>query len=630
MDDFYALIGTAVAIIDLKGRILMAAGWQEICTKFHRVHPESRKNCIESDVYLSKNVEPGQYALYKCKNNMWDISTPIMVKDKHVGNLFLGQFFFEDEKPDYQLFEKQAHRYGFDKKQYLEALDKVPRWSREKVDQVMGFYSKFAQMISELGFSNINLSKMIAGYKAAKEQAEHNQEKFQSLFEDSIDGIYMTTIGGKYVDANSALVNMLGYQSKKELLAIDIKRDLYVSAADRPGPDDRNRTFGTRFKKKDGTTIDVEISSKVIYEQGRPKYYQGIVRDVTQRKKTEEKLQYLSFHDSLTGLYNRAYFDEELTRFDTRRQLPLSLIIGDVNGLKLVNDTHGHQNGDKLLRDVAALLKNYFREEDVIARWGGDEFCILLPKTSKTEAKKITDRIKKACREIQGSHTIPISIAFGVATKQQHGHKTADLLKEAEDHMYRNKLKEKGRFSFRAASADESPQQEENLDIGARVLRLRENAAALGKALNLSQSSLDALCLLVNLKDIGKLLILENLLHERLKLTRKEWEILKKHPEIGYDIAKSLPPMAQFAKAIRHHHEWWDGSGYPQGLKGREIHLFARIIAIVETYDWMRDGGPYKNNLGKKEALKELKRLSGSQLDPQLVAKFAENTEEIM
>ena len=148
MDDFFKLTHIGIAIIDIKGKILVATGWQDICTQFHRVHPQTCKNCIESDRQLSEGLKPGAFKIYKCKNNMWDIATPIMVGEKHVGNLFLGQFLFDDEAPDHDLFRAQARQYGFNEDDYLAALDRVPRWSRETVDTVMAFYSKFAQMIS--------------------------------------------------------------------------------------------------------------------------------------------------------------------------------------------------------------------------------------------------------------------------------------------------------------------------------------------------------------------------------------------------------------------------------------------------------------------------------------------------
>lgn len=159
MDDFCRLTGIGVAIADLKGEVLVATGWQDICTRFHRVHPETRSNCIESDTVLSRGVSPGEFKMYRCKNNMWDIATPIMLDDVHAGNLFLGQFFFEDEVPDYETFRAMARRYGFDEKEYMAALDRVPRWSHETVENVMSFYAKFANMISTLSHGNTRLAQ---------------------------------------------------------------------------------------------------------------------------------------------------------------------------------------------------------------------------------------------------------------------------------------------------------------------------------------------------------------------------------------------------------------------------------------------------------------------------------------
>ncbi len=162
MDDFFSLTGAgAMAILDLHGEVLVSKGWQDICTKFHRVNKETCKNCLESDTYLSLNIKRGEFASYKCKNNMWDIATPIFVCDKHVGNLFLGQFFYDDEEIDDEMFIKQADKHGFDKDEYLTALKQVPRWSREKVKTAMDFYTKFAQIISDLLSSNVSLKKSL-------------------------------------------------------------------------------------------------------------------------------------------------------------------------------------------------------------------------------------------------------------------------------------------------------------------------------------------------------------------------------------------------------------------------------------------------------------------------------------
>jgi signal transduction histidine kinase len=161
MNDFHSIMHIASAIIDIRGNVLVATGWQDICTKFHRVNPETCTNCVESDNLLSAGVAPGTFKLYRCKNNMWDIVTPITVDGNHVGNLFLGQFLFEDESVDYELFRSQAVRFGFDENSYLAALDRVPRWNRETIDKVMTFYAKFARMLSTLSHSNITLARTV-------------------------------------------------------------------------------------------------------------------------------------------------------------------------------------------------------------------------------------------------------------------------------------------------------------------------------------------------------------------------------------------------------------------------------------------------------------------------------------
>jgi len=161
MDDFLSLTHIGVAIIDIHGNVLVATGWQDICTKFHRVNPETCANCIESDTFLSDGIEPGTVKLYRCKNNMWDIVTPITVREKHLGNIFFGQFFFEDDLVDYDLFRSQARKHGFDEVEYLTALERVPRYSREQVDTVMAFYAKFARMLSTLSHRNITLARAV-------------------------------------------------------------------------------------------------------------------------------------------------------------------------------------------------------------------------------------------------------------------------------------------------------------------------------------------------------------------------------------------------------------------------------------------------------------------------------------
>lgn len=461
----------------------------------------------------------------------------------------------------------------------------------------------------------------ISDIEKSEEKIKESEERYRSLFENSLDGIYITTLQGKYIDANPALVKMLGYDSKKELLSINVKEKLYVLERDRPGPDERGRPFEVRFNRKDSSIIWAEVASRTIYVKGKPAYYEGIVRDVTERKKLEKQLKYLSFHDKLTGLYNRAFFEEELKRMDTKRQLPLCFIMGDINSLKLINDAFGHRRGDKLLVKMARLLKKCCRKEDIIARWGGDEFVILLPKTTQQQVENIIERISKECKK---THTqkIPLSISIGFSIKEKPEQKIEGIIGSAEDNMYRRKLLERKSISSSIIASLGRALWEKSQETEQHAERMKDLSVKLGKAIGLPQNKLDELILLSALHDIGKIGISEEILKKEGKLTKKEWEIVKRHSEIGYNITKPSLQLSHMAEAILSHHEWWDGSGYPQGLKGNDIPIVSRVISTVDAYDVMRSGRIYKRAMSKKEAIEEFKRCSGTQFEPLIVKEF--------
>ena len=454
-----------------------------------------------------------------------------------------------------------------------------------------------------------------------EELFKKSEEYYKSFFENSLYGIYKSTLDGNFIDANPALIKILGYDNKEELLSINIPNQLYVLKKDRPTQKERNKLFETQFKKKDGTIIWVEVSSRVIYNQEKPTYYEGIVRNITGRKKAEEKIVYLSFHDNLTGLYNRAYFEEETKRLSTKRQLPLSFIISDINSLKLVNNAFGHLQGDRLIVKVAELLKTFFRQEDVVARWGGDEFTILLPQTKKEVAEEIGNRIKNAC-SLTGKQEIPLSISLGIATKEEINRDFQDVIKEAEDNMYRSKLIERKSIYSSITASLERTLYEKSLETRDHAERLKKFSQEIGKTIHLADNKIDELSLLSTLHDIGKIAISEEILTNGRKLTEKEWVIIKKHPVIGHNICESNPQLVHIADGVLGHHEWWNGDGYPQGLRGDNIPITSRIISIVDAYDVMISGRTYKKAVTKKEAIEELKRCSGIQFDPKLVDIF--------
>jgi len=347
----------------------------------------------------------------------------------------------------------------------------------------------------------------------------------------------------------------------------------------------------------------------------------AVYDDVTNRKKAEENLKYLSFHDKLTGLYNRASFEEELVRLNTPRQLPISIAMGDANALKLINDAFGYRQGDRLLVRIAKILKKCCRKEDIIARWGGDEFIALLPKTTEEDAIKLLDRIRGACQSTIGQK-IPVSVSIDISTKTKKSQNIQDIVKEAEDRMHQRKLIESRNIQNSIVSSLEATLWERSHETEEHGERLKRLALKLGRTVRLAPNKLDELELLSTLHDIGKIGIEDNILTKPGKLTKKEWKAIRRHPEIGYKIAQSSPQLLRIADGILYHHEWWDGTGYPSGLKGENIPVVSRILAIVDAYDVMTHSRVYKKVITKDEAIEELKRCSGTQFDPKLIDKF--------
>lgn len=339
-----------------------------------------------------------------------------------------------------------------------------------------------------------------------------------------------------------------------------------------------------------------------------------------------QDIQRAAQRDRLTDLYNRAYFEAMMSQMDREENYPLSFIIGDMNGLKITNDIFGHFEGDNILKEIAAILKSVCRKDDIVARWGGDEFVILLPRTNEKRAEAVIQAVKQKC--IQNRNTkIQLSISLGCAEKKNGQTDLESMMKKAEERMYRNKLLERTYFRntfiamMREMLHKNCQEPEDHID------RLDYLAALLGKAMGLSGNDLEELRLLAMLHDIGKVAIKTEVLNKPEKLNREEWAEVRKHSEAGYRIAQSSPELSRIAGFILFHHERWDGKGYPMGKTGTEIPLLSRIIAVVDAYDVMTHERVYKKAMTHEEALEELKRNAGTQFDPEIVQAFLELAE---
>ena len=461
----------------------------------------------------------------------------------------------------------------------------------------------------------------------AAERILESEAKYRQLFEMESDALFLIdNRTGEIYDANFAAVSLYGY-SRDELLRMK-NTDLSAEPDETRNASVRAISANTvqiplRYhRKKDGTVFPVEIMATSLVWKGISVHIPAI-RDITDKIEKRQRIEYLSFHDQLTGLYNRRFYEEELKRLSTDRNLPLTLVIADVNGLKLTNDAFGHAAGDNLLRKLASILKEVCRQDDIVARIGGDEFILLLPRTDAAEAERIIHRISQAILR-QKKELVILSASFGWATQTAVGREMQDVFKEAEDNMYRNKLSESDSVRNNTIHLIVRTLNEKNAREEKHSSRVSEICRAIGRAMALNPHEINGLKTMGLLHDIGKIGIDEKVLNKEGELTAEEWREMKRHSEIGFRILGAVTDFSHLARAVLEHHERWDGSGYPKGLKEREICLEARILAVADAYDAMTQGRPYRKEMSPTDAVAELERQAGRQFDPMVVRLFVE------
>ncbi len=359
----------------------------------------------------------------------------------------------------------------------------------------------------------------------------------------------------------------------------------------------------------------------VINENGEVWGIVGLSSDVTKRIELKEKLIKLSYTDSLTDVYNRAYFEEKKEEFNEKKYLPIGIIMGDVNGLKVINDTFGHLEGDRLLKTMAKILKNGVSKEDFIFRWGGDEFIILMPNCDESKCEKVISNIMSECKK-SDFNLIDISISLGSSIKDSLDGDIYINLKEAEEKLYRQKfLQEKSIRSSIIFSLIQSL-HEKNVETNEHTKRLVKYAIKIAKKLGFTTAQLDEVILVTKLHDIGKIGISEEILLKPKKLNKTEFREIKTHTEKGYRILNASGELSHIARGVLTHHERYDGTGYPLGLKGEEIPINARIVNVVDSYDAMTSYRGYNEVKTKKEAIEEIIRCKNTQFDPNIADIF--------
>ena len=462
----------------------------------------------------------------------------------------------------------------------------------------------------------------------------HERELLSTTLKSIGDGVVTTDALGMITSINSVAEKLTGWNSGiamgRPFTDVFILRNEYTGATvENPIRKvlETGRVIGLAnhtelVNRHGGCTPIADSAAPIRMEDGRIFGVVMVFRDVSDEKEHNKQIEFLSYHDSLTGLYNRSYMERALSRLDTADNLPISVVMGDVNGLKLTNDVFGHKAGDALLWNVAKLLEESCKAGDIIARWGGDEFVIFMPRTDQNTAEEFIQNLKSAHIGINGSN-LRLSLSLGCATKDSEDQSLPDGLREAEESMYHQKLLDGKSYRNAILNTLLATLYEKSNVTEEHSKRLERYCHSIGRQFRLSSKEMDELSLLALLHDIGKVGIDSNILKKTGALTSAEWDEIKRHPEIGYRIAQATPELAVVADLILSHHERWDGSGYPRGLKGAEIPLPCRILAVADAYDAMMSDREYRNAMSREDAVYELEKNAGMQFEPGIVKFFA-------
>lgn len=466
-DSNYLASGLPMTILDATDhKVLVTAGWTDVCTHFHRANAASLKRCEESNVANNRKIPKGGVKTYKCKNGLWHIAIPIVVTGKLMATMLLSQFYFEGEVLEREYFARQAHEFGFDKKAYLAALDKLPVFSAEKVNYIVAYDKALVQFIEDLAEQSLQIIK-------TKKSLAESEEKYRSLVNNVNIGVYRNTLkDGRHLHANPALVKILGYDSLEDLLQQDAK-DEYRDPNDRWRFIEAVRQNGfvkdmeLRLKKKDGTPIWCSCTAvAVLNAAGEPEWVDGVLEDITERKEADEKLQQykkeleirvqertaelmeanarlreLSEKDPLTMIANRRSFFASLEnemKKAKRFKRALSLLMIDVDHFKEINDRYGHNCGDEVLKTTAEIMGSMIRHIDVLARHGGEEFVVLISETELEGASALANRMRVAIE----AHSFPdvgrVTISAGVAAYES-GDSVTNFIEKADKALYEAK-----------------------------------------------------------------------------------------------------------------------------------------------------------------------------------------------
>lgn len=451
---------------------------------------------------------------------------------------------------------------------------------------------------------------------------------FRAILKSPTTGFFVAKRDGAFIQVNDTFSKMTDYYDQVLLSLNVFDLDFNKENSITKSCFEEAETKGwCRFewKIRRGDKTPLYTSNQLLYFP-KEEIFVCILMDITKEKSEIKELEHLCYHDNLTGLYNKEYMKKVQQDKLSEEPLPISVITGDINGLKLINDSYGQSSGDFVITTVAKIFNKCCPDDGIIGRTGGDEFCAILKNTDKTAVREICENIKSECESISSDNhkNIIVSVSLGYATSKAEETNIKEITKKSESLMHKHKLMETRSLRSSTVSLMLKTLQEKNIETDDHFSRMKNLCRKLGSEMDLSDSMLADLELLSVLHDIGKISISDSIINKNAKLTRKEKEEVKKHSEFGFRITQSIIEFQHLSDYILSHHEKWDGTGYPNNLKGNEIPLLSRIIAIVDAYDAMTNVRPYREALPEGYAADEIKSCAGSQFDPSIAKIFVE------
>jgi diguanylate cyclase (GGDEF)-like protein/PAS domain S-box-containing protein len=464
-----------------------------------------------------------------------------------------------------------------------------------------------------------------------EDQVKIRTDELQLILDSTAEAIYGIDIQGNCTFCNSSSIHLLGYSRSEDLLGKNMHVLIHHSREDGSKfPIDECRIFkaireGRGYEAEDEVFWKADGTSFPVAYHAYPKVREGTIlggvvtfMDITERKQKETQIDYLSSHDPLTTLFNRSRFEELSRQIDIPENLPISVIFADINGLKMTNDIFGHSAGDEMIKQSAAIIKRACRENDIVARIGGDEFVVLLPKVSESEVLSIIEHMRFQFKQVK-IEAISCSISIGSDTKHTPEKLLKELLINAENDMYHDK-------TIHRQSVNKAVFKDLIKSLHSRSIKekehsnsVREISRSIGLSLQLTATEITKLQRAAFYHDIGKVALQSSLL-DKDNLTDDEIEIMKQHPVIGYRILNLFDDTLNLAEYVYCHHERWDGNGYPRGLRGEQIPLLSRIIAIAEVYDRVMTITDGSLEMKEQAALNEIRDGAGTKFDPYLVS----------